>query len=151
MRQDRDSYVLTNGSHPKAVKRAFDWLIEQWREGPDNRDTVIAVPAKRNLEGIQDRLKSLIGENAYKGLMSSDNYADIGEGITLYTMTRRIQPRKWDSGPVLGLFVDDDQLEDIDNLHGISSVLVVPWIREDVNGWEKQWSPKVINFDPASD
>lgn len=143
----RETFLLENGNELGAVERAFDWLVDEWKD-PDNRATVIAVPSKGNLDNVEDRLKPLIGEQGFKGITGTDNYADLGKGVTLHTMTRRIRPSRWNGGPVLGLFVDDDQLEGIDNLQGTSSILVVPWIRDDVSDWEKRWSPEVIEFDP---
>jgi hypothetical protein len=143
----REEYILTNGNEYGAVERAFEWLQQEWSD-PDNRDTVIAVPSKRNLEGIEDRLAPLIGERSFRSIHSSDNYAELGKGVTLHTMTERIHPSRWGGGPVLGLFVDDDQLEDIDELQGVTSVLVVPWLRGDVGDWEDRWSPEVIEFTP---
>jgi hypothetical protein len=143
----REEYILTNGNEYGAVERAFEWLQHEWSD-PDNRDTVIAVPSKRNLEGIEDRLAPLIGDQNFRSIHSSTNYAELGNGVALHTMTERIHPSRWDGGPVLGLFVDDDQLEDIDELRGVTSVLVVPWLRGDVSDWEDRWSPEVIEFTP---
>lgn len=142
-----DRYLLTNGNELGAIERAFDWLTEEWQD-PENRDTIIAVPTKGNLENVKERLKPLIGGDNFKQLCSSDNYADLGKGVTLHTMTERIHPSRWNGGPVLGLFVDDDQLEDIEDLQGKSSILVVPWVRDDVEEWERKWSPEIIEFDP---
>lgn len=142
---DPDRYLLTNGNEPGAVERAFDWLTDEWQD-TENRDTVVAVPSKTNLDNVKDQMADLIGENAFKQLRSSDNRVDVGKGVTLHTMTRRIHPSRWDGGPVLGLFVDDDQLEDIEDLRGTSSILVVPWNRNDVEEWETKRSPEIIEF-----
>lgn len=144
---NREENILTNGNHPDAVEKGFEWLQEEWQD-PENRDTVIAVPSKRNLDNIQGTLKPLLGESGFKDLKSSDNYTNLGKGLHLHTMTKRIHPNKWDGGPVLALFVNDEQLEEIDELRGTTSILVVPWRREDVSNWEDRWSPDVVQFDP---
>lgn len=143
---DTDRYLLRNGNEPGAIGQVFDWLLDEW-EDPENRDTVIAVPSKTNLDNVQDQLVEQIGEDGFNQIRSSENYTDLGRGVTLHTMTRQIYPSRWNGGPVLGLFVDDDQLEDIDDLRDMSSILVVPWNRDDVSGWEDRWSPDVVDFD----
>lgn len=143
----REEFILTNGNHPGAVERAFEWLVSEW-DIPDNRDTVIAVPSKRNLDNIEDSLRSLIGEQAFRGLRKSENQATLEKGIQLHTMTRRIHPSGWGGGPVLALFCDDELLNDIDNLNGTSSVLAVPWLRQDIQKWEERWSPEEFEFNP---
>jgi hypothetical protein len=144
---NRNEFILTNGNHPGAVERAFEWLVSEW-ESPENRDTVIAVPSKRNLDNIEDTLKNLIGEPTFRGIRSSENHSSLEKGIHLHTMTKRIQPSSWDGGPVLALFCDDELLDDIDGLNGTTSVLAVPWIRQDIEKWEKRWSLKEIEFTP---
>lgn len=146
---NRDAYLLESGNHPDAVERAFEWLVEEW-EDPNNRNTIIAIPTKTNLDNVEDRLKPRIGEEGFNGIRGPDNFADIGKGVTLHTMTRRIRPRRTDSGPVLALFTDDEQLEDIDELNGVSSILVVPWNRDDVEKWEQRKSPEIVDFTPNS-
>lgn len=144
---DRDEYILENGNMPGAVGRSFEWLVGEW-SGTENRDTVIAVPSKGNLENVEGELREALGSSGYKGIHGSENFADLGEGVTIHTMTKRITPSNWGHGPVLGLFVDDEQLEEIDNLNGATSILVVPWHQDDASTWEERWSPDVVEFDP---
>lgn len=142
-----DAYIIREGSELGAVERSFEWLQNEWQD-PDNRKTVIAVPSKRNLDSVCDRLVPLIGESAFRSLTSSENHAELGKGVELFTMTKRIQPHGWDGGPVLGLFVDDEQLTEITQLPNIASILVVSWHRDDANEWAEKVSPKELHVPP---
>jgi hypothetical protein len=47
---------------------------------------------------------------------------------------------------ILGLFASKDMIEKLEKLSWGVALVIVPWIPEDKEAWEKKYAPKVLSF-----
>jgi hypothetical protein len=130
-------YISSHGPDTEALRAALAWLGERARSSGTGSGLLV-VSGKGNLEGT---LETVLGRNAVSQL-GKDNRVRIG-GTTIELMTERIKRSSW-AGPVLALYPTERLLGLIDGIRGVSDVLVVPWLAEEVVPWIRTWSAREL-------
>jgi hypothetical protein len=129
-----EQYIDSDGSQEHAVKAGVQWLGQLDSENSSKQDALLATPVKRNLEGT---VESVIGEDRVKELKNK-NSISAGE-VQIHHITERIDAPAWNGGPVLAIYPTKDLLDKIDDMRGVTDVLVIPWNRDEVQFWIDQW------------
>ncbi len=116
---DKDKFLL-------ALKNYFEKIA--------TKNILLAVPLKSNLDGV---IKEVFGEGFVKTLLKGNTVTASGFKFSL--MTCRTGPQFSFQGAVLALYATKDLLDKIDNLRGVTDVLLIPWIKDDLSEWVPRW------------
>ncbi|WP_147465008.1 hypothetical protein [Halococcus sp. IIIV-5B] len=127
-------YIESHGPKEDAVKLGLQWLVQLGNQDTNKQKALIATRVKRTLEGV---VESVVGEKAVKALKNK-NPVTVGD-IEMRHMTERIDVHSWSGGPILAVYPSRDLLDKIDEMRGVTDVLVIPWHRDDVQFWIDQW------------
>lgn len=145
--EDRSAaFIDTEGPDEDAIEFALAWVHQLGEQDEGKQDAVLAVNTKRQLEGV---FSDVVGESAANAL-SKKQPVQVGEA-ELHLMTKRIDPSGWHRGPVLALYPDEDLLNKIDGMRGVTDVLVVPWSKDTVQFWIDTWGASALQSDASGD
>ena len=133
-RQRSSFYIKSEGPNKTAVVNGFQWLSELGKNDEEKRSALLAVPLKSNLQGV---ISSVIGEQATKAI-AKDNRLQLAD-VKISLITQRDKVYSWD-GPVLAIYPNKKLLDKIDDLSGVTDVLVIPWVPDEVEYWIDTWS-----------
>lgn len=139
-------YIDAEGPDPEAIAEAIEWLSELGREDTDRREALLAVNTEEHLHR-EDVLATVIGERAVQQL-EHNRPVRIGD-VTIQLLTQGVDPRRQTAGPILAVYPDEELLDILDRMHGVTDVLVVPWSRDEVEHWIAKWNPRQPGESPA--
>ena len=126
------AYIDAHGPDDEALKVGFAWLVRRAVAG-DGR-AALFLPSLQQIEP----LAAAIGDRGVAALKKSRRLIANGADIELFTdRTLRVSYRQ---GPVLGVWVDDKQLDKLENL-GAPALCAIPWNRADIDAWKRAWNP----------
>lgn len=134
-REDRTErrFVDAHGYDPEAVKLATGWLVRFAMENDHGRVTVLV-----STQNQVDSLAKILGLKPAR--LRKDKVFSAGQ-ISVKLVTERQSLRERLEGALLGLWVDDRQLEKrLDGAHA-PALCVVPWDRADIAQWKANWNP----------
>lgn len=126
-------FIDAHGADEDALRAGFVWLLGFARDGGHARAAVF-VPGLRQVEA----LGRAIGEQAAKEL--EKKRAIVVGGVTIDLLIQSKLPFSYQEGPVLAVWVDDKQLDRLDDLR-TPALCAIPWNRVDVDGWKTNWNP----------
>lgn len=106
------------------------------------KNILLAVPQKDNLDGA---IKDVFGDKFVKSLLKGENVVVGDKKFSL--MTCRTGPQFSHEGAVLAIHATKGLLDKIDNLHGTTDILLVPWIEDDLAEWVPRWQAIDIETD----
>lgn len=130
-------YTNSHGPDIAALRSAFEWLVREMQTST-SRSGLLAIPGKGNVEGA---IETVLGSAAVKQLTKNNSVrSKVG---TLELMTEKVRRSAW-AGPVLAVYPTPKLLEVVDNLHGATAVLVVPWLRDEINPWIRIWAARQL-------
>lgn len=126
-------YVDAHGPDDDAVKVALAWAVRFATEHGHRRAMVFTSTLSQ-----VDSLANILGANPAK--LRRDRSFRVGN-VTVDLVTERQASTRRQDGPVVGLWVDDQQLEmRLDGLDA-PALCVVPWNRADIEQWKANWNP----------
>lgn len=126
-------FVDAHGVDDDAVRRGLQWLLAFADEHEYERVAVV-VPRVSNIEGLG---RVLGAANAAALKKDRSLRAD---GLTVEAYTSRTLPHALDEVPVLAVWVDDRDLEQIDGLRS-PAICAIPWNRDFIEDWKANWNP----------
>jgi hypothetical protein len=112
------------------VRRGFRWLIE-FAEKHGYSEAAIVVSSLHQVEDLVAILA--VDASALKARILQ------GDGVTVNVYTERSLPSLLHGIPVLGVWVDDKQLDKLDDLLP-PGICAIPWNRVDIDGWKQSWN-----------
>ena len=140
MTPDRASYYIdVEGSNEEAVRLAFAWLQQAAQSHAQAPVALLVVPIKDTLK--RSFAATVLTEAQVRALQKGQRIAIVGGELEL--ATERKMPYSA-SGPVLALYPTQKILDGIDDMHGVTEVLVVPWLRRHVEAWVNTWQAEEI-------
>lgn len=122
-------YFDIEGPDDQALKEGFSWLFAQALGGRG----VVAVPGLQQVNNLVPGLSA--GEAAR--LKKDKRLQRLGATIELVSER---SGRPVAGAPVLGVWVDDEQLEKLERARP-SAVCVIPWLRDDIRRWRAAYTP----------
>jgi hypothetical protein len=142
---DRHELFLdSEGPNEEALKKALTWLQQLGEQDSEKQDALLAVNTKNQLDGV---LSSVIGDGPANEL-DKKNPLRLGD-VEIRLMTNRINPQGWQSGPILALYPDKNLLDKIDDLYGVTDVLILPWSKDEVEVWIDTWGATSLSGDTS--
>lgn len=138
-------FIDSHGPDTSALKTAFSWLLKKIGASSENRRGLLVVHGKGNLEST---VGAVFGPAVAKKLGKENQVRIRGSAIEL--MTERIKPYGW-SGPVLAVHPSPRLLDMVDSLSTPSEILVVPWLRDEVEPWIQMWGARELGSSAEPD
>jgi hypothetical protein len=134
-------YIQTEGPNQQAVDIGFHWLVQTGVK--KNSSIMLAVIQK----SILDRVLPTPIENSLKHFKKHEKLTiSIGQAnlqLGLLTTTQRTTAYNW-TGAVLAIYPDKKLLDTIDDISGITDVLIVPHNMSEVQYWIDTWEADEI-------
>lgn len=125
-------FIPAHGADDDALKAGFAWLLAFCGERGITKAGVF-VSSLRQVES----LGRVIGDGAARAL---EKDREVGAGsVTIHLLLGTKQTYSFD-GPILAVWVDDKQLDELDELHA-PGLLAIPWNSTDIDGWKTNWNP----------
>lgn len=134
-REDRTErrFVNAHGHDPEAVKVAIRWLVQFAAESGHGRVTVLV-----STQNQIDSLAEILGLKPAR--LRKHKVFSVGP-VSVKVVTERQSLRERLEGALLGLWVDDGQLENQLDGADAPALCVVPWNRTDIAQWKANWNP----------
>lgn len=126
-------FIPAHGADDDALSAGFAWLRHFASEGGYSKGAVF-VPGLREVEA----LARAIGQSAARALEKDRSLRD-GD-ITIDLLIERGLPYAYKDGPVLAVWVDDQQLDKLDGLRA-PALCAIPWNPDHIDGWKLNWNP----------
>lgn len=134
-------YVRAHGPDEQAMRRAFQWLLDLVARAEAGTPALLVVPTKANLRGI---ITSVVGKDVAK-LLAAGQPVRLTPKYELRLATKRTLPAYWEGGPVLAAYPTKQLLDMLDDIPGISHILVVPSNLQEVEYWIDTWMAPEID------
>ena len=135
--------VPAHGPDQKQLGVAFLASIETAKKHACS--ITILIPTLKNAENTI--LKNILNESFLKQLVKGNDGQIEGIHVKLKSI-RTINPHQ-ETGIILVLWGGKEALAKADKARAAKSVIVIPWIPEDVDQWIDEWDPQVIEIDNA--
>lgn len=132
MKSRMSFYINSDGPDVDAVNNGFKWLVHQ---SMISNGGFIAVPGIRNLDGL---ISNVLNHNIIKNLKKYGQTTI--NGITISLITERRMVRRVQHKPTFVLYADEQMLDKIDSIEDIKYILVLPWIRAEIENWIVTWN-----------
>lgn len=130
-------WVPEGGDHRRAFREGFQWLSAGTKAG---MTSLLAVPGLANLEGV---VEAELGPTQTASLRDGKSIV-LSSGGRVSLLTQRREPPSWTGGPVLVVWGDRTLLAVVEELHGTTDIVAVPWIDEHVAEWVRTWGVPVL-------
>jgi hypothetical protein len=134
------SFVDTAGPDYPAALRAVAWTV-QWALDHGSTSAGLFVNSMQQIEP----LGQVIGESSAKRLGRTKSLTTSGVKIDL--LTERTAPMSFTRGPVVGVWVNDRELQALDDLMA-PAICAVPW--SSIEQWKATWGPLDIDSGTAA-
>ena len=129
------SFIDIEVSNPDTIRKGISWLS---RVG-ENETAIMIIPTFKNLEG---HITSIIGEQQSKYL-KKNKFIKTDNNTTIHLATNNSMTHRNDDVRILAVYQTSSMLDKIESEYqNISSILVIPWIRDDIDEWKKTRRPK---------
>jgi len=134
-------YVHAEGPDEDAMRLAFAWLLESVKRSQTAVTALLAIPVKDNLRGI---ITKVIGDKVARHLASGRAVPIEQSASDILLITQRAKPIGWRGGPVLAAYPTKELLDMLDDLYGVTEMVVVPWRLAEVQYWVETWAPQEL-------
>ncbi len=132
-RNRTSQYIRSESLKPDAVNLGLAWLLELARK-ENKKSALLGVPVMDNLYGT---IEEVLGERAVKTLkQGTSHYLDSLVSVSLLTERKDVSNHQ---GPVLAVYPTKKLLDKIDNMRGVTDVLVIPWSFQEIQYWIENW------------
>lgn len=126
-------FIDAYGPDDDALRDGLKWLLHYADEHGHDRAAVF-VPTLRQAES----LGRVLGREAAKRLKRDREVAI--DHLTLELLIASNLGARCSDAPLLAVWVDDKQLDKLDGL-APPAICVVPWLKDDIEGWKDSWNP----------
>lgn len=140
-RAQKRYYIHAEGPDEHAMSLAFAWLLDSVKRSTTAATALLAVPVKRNLEGT---ISKVIGDRIARQLASGKAVPVEQSSSGVGLITQRTRLTGWPGGPVLAAYPTKDFLDMLDDMYGITEILVVPWRLAEIQYWIDTWGPQEL-------
>lgn len=131
--RNRYFFIDAHGPDDDAVRDGFAWLLRSAAERGSRRSAIF-VSGLRQVES----LGRAIGTGAAAALRK-DRLLKV-DAVTIELLISRKLPFSFEDGPILAVWVDDEQLDKLDGL-GSPEICAIPWTQGDIDGWKSDRGP----------
>lgn len=126
-------FVDAHSADDDALAEGFRWLFQFARERGYAK-AAIFLSSVAQIEG----LGRVVGDEVARRL-HRDRHIKV-DGVAIDLILQRRLPAAFEGGPILAVWVDDEQLDKIDGLRP-PGICAIPWTKTDIDGWKANWNP----------
>lgn len=132
--------VENNGSNPDSIKLAFSEAYSQCKSAGLSNITLV-FPTKGSFKNSD--IAEFVGDNAAKALFKGLS-VNLGDGIQLrFDIPKNINSfSNYDI--VLATYLTDKDMDIVDGIKNVNSIVFLPWLEKDGKRWLSTWSPKTV-------
>lgn len=124
------SFIDVDVSNPNMIRRGIAWLSQ----ANENETAIMIIPGLTNLDG---HITEIIGEKQAKHLRKNKSI-QTENNVTIHLATNQSMTQLHENVRILAIYQKSDTLDKIESQHhNISSILVIPWLRDDIIEWKK--------------
>lgn len=135
MSKNRKSlFIRSHGPDVGTLKQGLVWLGRLTESDPAKRKAAIAIYTKGQLSGTT--IETVLGTPACKALAKGQAVGFGKASLSLITARERIY--SW-NGPILAVYPPKKLIDALDDLTGVTDMMVVPWTMEEIEFWIKAW------------
>jgi hypothetical protein len=138
---DIKRYVFsTDVPEKEAIAGAFKLCGEILKKMKEPAEVVIFIPQNGS---FSDNLQEVLGEKMSKQLLKDGSIStQDGGGLRLETH-RTFTDWKKPGSIIIGVYVTEEMLDQVDRVKNASAVIIVPWHMNDLKVWMKTWNPEL--------
>lgn len=134
-------YVFSQAVPEKeAIVGAFKLCGELLKSAKDPAEVVIFIPQEGS---FSVNLREVFGEDYSKQLLKNKSITTKDGKIRLETK-RTFQSWKGPGNIIIGIYVTEEMLDQIDTVRNASAIIIVPWHMDDLRVWMKTWNTEPI-------
>lgn len=137
--------IPANGPEVEPIKTALALFRKICKNLKSPKDAILLIPTKRNIQGTT--LETALGTRIAKALLRGE-LVQLPGGENLRLETQRTFRGLWGSDIIIGVYVTKQMLNQIDSEKSAATVIIVPWIMDDVMEWKRTWNPQVFGEAP---
>ena len=139
---DIKRYVFsTDVPEKEAIVAAFKLCGELLKGAKASTEVVIFIPQEGS---FSKNLQEVLGEKMSKQLLKDKSIpTQDGGGIRLETH-RTFKDWKGPGNIIIGVYVTEEMLDQVDRVKNVSAEMIVPWHMPDLKVWMKTWNPELI-------
>jgi hypothetical protein len=127
-----------------AIRKAIA-LLDELSARLHTPDTIMLIPAKLNLQGV---IEEALGNRVVRALAQGKRVS-LPSGANMRVETQKTFRDSRSQDLILGMYVTQKMLNQIDGAKQAAAVIVVPWTMEEVAEWRKTWNPKLPGQESA--
>ncbi len=132
--------VENNGSNPDAIKLAFSQAYSQCKSAGLSNITLV-FPTKGTFKTSD--IAGFVGDAAAKALFKGLS-VNLGDGIQLtFDIPKNINPFN-NHDVVLAIYLTDKDMDIVDSINNVNSIVFLPWLEKDGKRWLSTWSPQTV-------
>lgn len=148
MANETKRYLIpANGSEVESIETALALLRRICGNLRTPKDAILLIPTKRNIQGTT--LETALGTRIAKALLRGE-LVKLPGGGNLRLETQRTFRGLWGSDIIIGVYARKQMLNQIDGEKSAATVIIVPWIMDDVVEWIRTWNPQVLGEAPVT-
>jgi len=132
--------IENNGSSQNNIKQALSEAYHLCKEAGLKRITLV-FPVKGNFASSD--IATFLGQQATK-ILSKGQAVDLGDGIRLEFDIPKNISAYGSYEVVLAAYLTDKDMDIVDSIGNISSIVFLPWLEEDGKRWLSTWNPKIV-------
>lgn len=124
------SFIDVDVSNPNMVRRGIAWLSQ----ANENETAIMIIPGLTNLDG---HIAEVIGREQAKHLRKNKSI-QTENNVIIHLATNQSMTQLHENVRILAIYQKSDTLDKIESQYqNISSILVIPWLRDDITEWKK--------------
>lgn len=145
MATNKERYLIpADGPDVMAIQRAIV-LLDELSARLNQQHAIMLIPSKQNLQGV---IEQALGKQVTKAL-AQGKWVSLPSGANVRLETQRTFRDFGSQDLILGIYVTQRMLNQIDGAKQAAAVVVVPWTMEEVAEWQRTWNPKLPGQEQA--
>lgn len=137
-----ESYLIdSEGPDEEAIIKAYSLSLYLVKELNYSKNIILYVPALDNLTGI---IQDIFGVEFIKSLKEK-KVIPLKSGAKLILRTQRTFGERFSKDIILAIHPTKKMIDTLNDLKNAYAIILVPWLKEEVQEWISVWSPKIID------
>jgi hypothetical protein len=136
-------FIDSHGPDDEAVRLGIAWLKDYAQRHGLSRAGIFVY----GLQQVQNLGRVLGDDRATR--LARQKELPLG-GVTVQLLTTRGRSRFFNGGPILGIWVDSEDMWNLDGLN-TPAICAIPWLDDGIDDWKATWAPIDIVTGQAAD
>jgi len=140
MEEPRRYIFQAEGPQVEPIRKAFRHLINICKNSDKRLKVVLFVPGKDNLKGTT--IEEALPPEVMKRLKRGEEVA-LPNNSSLKVETVRTFRGSYSTNAIIAIYAYKEMLNKIDSMKRLDYVIVVPWLKKDLDDWISTWNPTI--------